>query len=72
MFKIQNELQNKKKRNKLCYTVNFITRVNMLLDLHYTPPSVVTDRLLTGEGKSVLKQEPVNWKNISFPFKKIP
>lgn len=44
----------------------------MLLDLHYTPSSVATGRLLTGERKSILKQEPLSWKNTSFPLKKIP
>lgn len=49
-------------------TINFITRVDVLLDLHYTPSSVATGRLLTGERKSILK--PASWENASFPFKK--
>lgn len=46
MLKIQNEIQTKKNWNKLCDTVNFITRVDMLLDLHYSPSAVATGRLL--------------------------
>lgn len=70
MLNIQSEIQNKKNWNKLCDTVNFIIRVDMPLDLHYSPSAVATGRLLTEERKSILKQEPVNGKNTSFPFKK--